>query len=487
MLLTNRGIELSADLLRKHNDYSKLKKLLARYTIFYKVNRLYTKKILLYQIIKKENIILLPRQAQKFIHEEHYLPDNISTELTTTIGYGLPLEIKMNDEYQPLDGQKDMYKYLKRNIFTTSNIQQGFASCILKMPTGTGKTYLALYLMSKIKKKTLIIVPNRLLLNQWEEAIKKYLILTEPIGKYYTDAKVDQSIMIMIINSAISDDFIFTNRENSVKFQDYFKEFGFLIIDECHLYTHKSGLSLLRRCQVRYQLGLSATPEYNKHHTKLLEDCIGPVIDIKTVSNCVSTNWKIETTFVWYSGSPDYIKPTIDANGNYSYSQMLEQLHNDPDRNALLLKKIDQLYIEGYNIYVFSMRREHTKGLQATIVRKYGSELVFTEDSSVLIGGAKKEDFIKALTKSRIIFTTYQYASCGISLIKMNACVFASPKRSNFEQIIGRILRHGSDTTIVRKVIDIIDCSTFLRRQHTDRKKVYQAYKAKIINEHIQA
>ena len=48
-------------------------------------------------------------------------------------------------------------------------------SCIAVSATGSGKTAMALWLASKLKKRTLIIVHKQFLLDQWVERIKQFI------------------------------------------------------------------------------------------------------------------------------------------------------------------------------------------------------------------------------------------------------------------------------------------------------------------------
>jgi superfamily II DNA or RNA helicase len=80
---------------------------------------------------------------------------------------------------------------------------------------------------------------------------------------------------------------------------------------------------------------------------------------------------------------------------------------------------------------------------------------------------------------ARIIIATFSYCGTGISIIRMSAIILASPRYSNMKQIIGRILRRGSDTSIARDVIDIVDYRTCLAHQFRIRKNAYDYYNAK--------
>jgi len=55
----------------------------------------------------------------------------------------------------------------------------------------------------------------------------------------------------------------------------------------------------------------------------------------------------------------------------------------------------------------------------------------------------------------------------------MTCIIEATPRRNGLRQILGRILRRGSDESIVRQVVDIVDTRTGLRSQAADRRKIY--------------
>ena len=54
-------------------------------------------------------------------------------------------------------------------------ILEDLNSGIINIPPGFGKTVIALYIISKLKYKTLIIVHKDFLLSQWKDRIEQYL------------------------------------------------------------------------------------------------------------------------------------------------------------------------------------------------------------------------------------------------------------------------------------------------------------------------
>ncbi len=91
--------------------------------------------------------------------------------------------------------------------------------------------------------------------------------------------------------------------------------------------------------------------------------------------------------------------------------------------------------------------------------------------------GGLSEQKIQEVTKNaRVLFSTYGYAGTGISILKMSAILFLTPRKANMKQILARILRRGSDQSIPRVVVDIVDARTALVRQYSVRSEAYEFY-----------
>ena len=100
---------------------------------------------------------------------------------------------------------------------------------ILQLPPGWGKTVMALYILSKLNVKTLIIVHKDFLLNQWKERIQEYIDnVTIGIIKQ-KQIQTDNDIVIASLQSISMKDYP----------KNTFDDFGLTIIDECFIYTEK--------------------------------------------------------------------------------------------------------------------------------------------------------------------------------------------------------------------------------------------------------
>lgn len=110
-------------------------------------------------------------------------------------------------------------------------------------PASTGKTFLALWMMTHIKPPHLVAVPTVLLVEQWKERIE-----------LYTDLRADE-VVVTTYQSAIK------------KYSS--REWTTLTIDECHHLPANefSKMSFIKR---KFTLGLSASPQREDHREEYI-------------------------------------------------------------------------------------------------------------------------------------------------------------------------------------------------------------------------
>ena len=136
-------------------------------------------------------------------------------------------------------------------------------SGIVSVVTGAGKTVMALLAIKEYVKrypnsKISIIVPTRVLMYQWARELSKYLAISSDLigfrGDGFKDSFVEKKFLILIINSAVQDNFL---KNDTSKIN---KEINHLLIaDECHRYTGEIFQNVFN-CRKEATLGLSATP-----------------------------------------------------------------------------------------------------------------------------------------------------------------------------------------------------------------------------------
>ena len=141
------------------------------------------------------------------------------------------------------------------------------------LPTGAGKTILAVMTIAKVRRSTLIVVPTLDLMSQWETVLKKFL--DEPIGLLGGGQHDIQNVTIATYDSG------------QMHITRYGNRFGYLIFDECH---HMPGplYQKIAICSIApYRLGLSATLERSDGKESVIYELVGPLVYEGEVQNMI--------------------------------------------------------------------------------------------------------------------------------------------------------------------------------------------------------
>jgi len=140
---------------------------------------------------------------------------------------------------------------------------------LLDVDPGKGKTVMGLYIISKLKKKTLVVVHKSFLLNQWIERIQQFLP-TARVGKIQgqTIDIEDKDIVIGMLQSLSMKDYP----------ENMFDSFGLSIYDETHHLGAEVFSKSMIKCTTNYTLGLSGTMQRKDGLTKVFKLFLGDVV-----------------------------------------------------------------------------------------------------------------------------------------------------------------------------------------------------------------
>jgi hypothetical protein len=436
---------------------------------------------------EKNKRIIVPRFGLPLMRNKKYGLKNVSVKNLITPGQN----IEVDWHGKLTNNQTAIMEYLMENVYTDTKRAAGTAGCILNLEAGQGKTYVAARLIAECKKKTCFILHSSATLDQTHKALDA--VLDVSIGEYHAKKKRDGDVVLMVINSALSEKFQFKNGEEQTP-TEFYRQFGLVIFDECHLHCNKWAGQVFKYAQAINMLGLSATPDGNaKGFGDLIIWELGPVIDATEIPGYKSAdvNFTAMVKRVMYYGPAEYTKFLVnEATGCSNSSTTITMLAHDPYRIRLILNCIEECLAKGLYIYVFADRRNYLEIIRLQLVKLYESKRNSNEAQSVelqteillddddfqrIVGGAKEEEFKTAEMKSRVIFTTYQYMGTGKSIIKMNAMIFATPRKSQLKQYYGRIFRLSSDSTVERQIYLISDMKTMFGKHWSAHNKHIKA------------
>jgi superfamily II DNA or RNA helicase len=134
---------------------------------------------------------------------------------------------------------------------------------VVVLPTGAGKTVLAMMAMEATGARTLVVVPTIELLEQWRRALIERLGLPpEAVGVIGGGSHDERPVTVITYQSAMLPGRILPH-------------FGLLILDEVHHLPARSYRSIPRRVGAPYILGLSATTERQDGRERDLEQLVG--------------------------------------------------------------------------------------------------------------------------------------------------------------------------------------------------------------------
>lgn len=131
------------------------------------------------------------------------------------------------------------------------------------MPTGTGKTEVALSVMAEARVATLVVAPVRDLMYQWHRRILKGLGYDAGIAG---DARfTPKPVTVTTYDSA------------TIHMGDLGAQFGLVVFDECHHLPGRRWREAALLCAAPLRLGLTATPERSDGLHADLDRLVGPV------------------------------------------------------------------------------------------------------------------------------------------------------------------------------------------------------------------
>lgn len=316
-------------------------------------------------------------------------------------------------------------------------------NCFINAMVGFGKTFLALHIARKLGQKTLIVCHNTMLRDQWIEEVRKlYGMDCGIIGSGSFD--IDHVIVVGNIQTLTKE------------LPNIAKEFGTVIVDECHHVTATTFSSFLDGMYSRYKIGLSGTMNRKDGKHILFKDFFGLQLYQPPQENTLVPRVRIVKTGVGLSeGDPWAVK--------------INKLLYDPDYQELIAIIAAKEIAEGHKVLIIADRVEFLQKVGELI----GEECVCIVGETTFEQRVELKRQIEDGEKS-CIAGSRQIFSEGISVNILSCVILAAPiaNDSLLEQIIGRIMRM-QEGKLDPLVIDMNFSSPSDKKQNLMRKNFY--------------
>jgi len=324
------------------------------------------------------------------------------------------------------------------------------ASGIISLPTGAGKTIIALFWARMVKGPFWVLVHRKELLDQWHDEIKRLYpgIEVARIGAGYEDKPAFATVaMVQTLANVV--------KEGKHKF-----ETDLLIMDECHVIPAKNAYSVGMAFQATYRLGLSATPYRTDGEDLKIFACCGEKASVVTVEDLVKGG---------YITKPKFIMAKIPAADLPHYSSWSNVVRHGITANASRNQAIEDMarkYLkEGRQVYIHVNQIMHGQGLKRRL-EDVGAEWV--------CGSTPKKErtrIIEDYKAGKIPCLVSTLLKEGVSIDGISCLIYAAGGKSEVAtiQTIGRALRKDPkfDDAII---IDFMDKGHKYLEEHREQR-----------------
>ncbi len=140
---------------------------------------------------------------------------------------------------------------------------------VVVLPTGAGKSHLAVMAIESRKRATLVVAPTLDLVHQWYELLKASFRVSVGIvggGEHSIEA-----LTVTTYDSAY------------LHMEHHGARFGMVVFDECHHLPGESYALAAHSCLAPFRLGLTATPERADGREGSLAELVGPEVYRKDI------------------------------------------------------------------------------------------------------------------------------------------------------------------------------------------------------------
>ena len=331
------------------------------------------------------------------------------------------------------------------------------------LPTGSGKTFLAVQAIADAGVSTLVVVPTIDLMNQW------HATLTNAFGDQLPDG-----VGVLGGGSHEIADITVTTYDSAYRYiNQYGDQFGLLVVDEVHHLPAPTYQQIPEMTIAPYRLGLTATYERADGAHEELEDLLGTVVyreevnelageflsEYETIHLQVGLTDDERTTYdEEYQIYRDYVDShDFDLWKENGYAEFLKRTSYDPQgRRALIAKQraekiartaerkldtLDNLLKRHYDdrTIIFTANNEFAYKISQEFVVPCITHQTETEERTEILERFRTGEY-SMLATSQVLDEGIDVPSANVGII-----LSGSASKRQYAQRLGRILRPTDD------------------------------------------
>ena len=392
-----------------------------------------------------EDFLVLPRGCEDAVTQ--LLDSNfIAYRFEDQTYHGQPIHVTFNGQLRD-EQQLALSKLtLKTNGTLSAN-------------TAFGKTVTAAALIASRQVNTLILVHTKALLEQWKNTLSSFLSIEfealqtptrrgrkktfSPIGTLDSSGNhLSNIIDIVVIQSCINNDDI----------KDFIRNYGMVIVDECHHVSAVQFERVLRFANAQYVYGLTATPIRKDGHQPIIFMQCGPIRYTANKS-------------VQHHSFTRELRPRFTAYKDISaepltYTQQIHEIANNELRNRMIISDVCQAIQQGRTPIILTQLTAHVHALAQMLTPHCQNVICLTGSDSTKQKRLTMETLRSIPSEqSLVIIATGKYIGEGFDFPRLDTLFLILPIawKGLVAQYTGRLHREyeGKDDVIVYDYIDI--------------------------------
>ena len=335
---------------------------------------------------------------------------------------------------------------------------------ILHAATAFGKTVVSSAIIAQKKINTLIILESSALIEQWKEALEKFLNINEGLPTYETKTgRVrKRKSLIGTLQGAhdsmtgIIDIAMAGSLYKKGMYHKMMNEYGLVLIDECHHSASETIANVLKEVKAKYVYGVTATPKRGDGLEKINYMLIGPIRYSYTAKE------KAKEQGIQHLVYPRFTR-TVPPRGvitdKMHPNEAYEIIHNNDVRDEQIMEDVKNCVAAGRTPVVLSRYKDHSEKFYERL--KSYADHVF-----LMTGNNSKKEHRKILeqmhqvdkNESLILIATGSLVGEGFDFPRLDTLFMATPVsfRGVVEQYAGRLNRDyaGKENVIIYDYVD---------------------------------
>lgn len=353
---------------------------------------------------------------------------------------------------------------------------------ILQAATAFGKTVVCSAMIAEKKVNTLIILESSALLEQWKDALEKFLDIDEKLPEYKTKTgriRVRKSLigklqgahdsMTGIVDIAMAGSLC-----KKGEWHPLLDQYGMVIVDECHHAASDTIAEVLQKVTAKYVYGVTATPKRSDGLEKINYMLLGPI------RYSYSAKEKVKAQGIPHLVYPRFTRTVLPRGVTAEKmhpNEAYEMLRHNEARDEQILSDVKNCIAAGRTPVILSKYKDHSERLYDQMKGYADKVFLMTGNNSKKEHKQIREQLQQTAPEETLaLVATGSLIGEGFDFPRLDTLIMATPVsfRSVVEQYAGRLNRNyaGKKDVIV---FDYVDSHIpMFERMYGKRLKAYK-------------